>query len=110
MPAEIDVSCCQKVENILKIHQINGNDANEVQFTVCVKGMDFASIDLTYRLTEWLEVLKVLGADKVVMYEYANHPNVQKLLTYYESIGVHWSGLVQNLFLTRQFHLINLMS
>ena len=35
------------------------------KFAVCVKGLDFPSEDISVRLVEWIEMLNILGADKV---------------------------------------------
>lgn len=35
------------------------------KFAVCVKGLDFPSDDISVRLVEWIEMLNILGADKV---------------------------------------------
>ena len=32
---------------------------------MCVKGLDFPSEDISVRLVEWIEMLNILGADKV---------------------------------------------
>ena len=35
------------------------------KFAVCVKGLDFPHQDISVRLVEWIELLNILGADKV---------------------------------------------
>ncbi|XP_064114024.1 uncharacterized protein LOC135220635 [Macrobrachium nipponense] len=62
--------------NILKKRKQKG-------FVVCVKGMDFAK-DLSLRLVEWLELLFILGADKVYFYKYRLHENMERVLEFYE--------------------------
>lgn len=61
----------------------NGSRQN---YAVCVKGMDFVK-DLSIRLIEWLELLFILGADKVFFYKYRIHENMEKVLDYYEKQG-----------------------
>lgn len=56
-------------------------------FAVCVKGLDFLHEDLSVRLIEWIELLGLLGADKIFFYELAVHPNITKVLRYYQSTG-----------------------
>ncbi|XP_049779911.1 uncharacterized protein LOC126176783 [Schistocerca cancellata] len=56
-------------------------------FAVCVKGLDFKHADMTLRLVEWIELLGILGADKVYLYELQTHPNMSRLLRYYEGTG-----------------------
>ncbi|CAL4122333.1 unnamed protein product [Meganyctiphanes norvegica] len=54
---------------------------------VCVKGLDYMHSDLSVQLVEWLELLSVVGADKVFMYVYEAHPNVTKVLQHYAKRG-----------------------
>lgn len=56
-------------------------------FAVCVKGLDFLHEDLSVRLIEWIELLNLLGADKVFFYELQVHPNISKVLKHYEQEG-----------------------
>ncbi|XP_043231431.1 uncharacterized protein LOC122386359 [Amphibalanus amphitrite] len=57
-------------------------------FAVCVKGLSFPDNDLSVRLVEWLETLRVLGAKKVFLYDLEVHPNISKVLRYYERQGL----------------------
>ena len=57
-------------------------------FAVCVKGLSFPDQDLSVRLVEWLETLRVLGAKKVFLYELEVHPNISKVLRYYQRQGL----------------------
>ena len=49
------------------------------KFAVCVKGLDFPEDDLSIKLTEWIEVLGSLGADKIFLYNLEVHPNITKV-------------------------------
>lgn len=50
--------------------------------------LSFYSISV--RLAEWIEANLLFGADKIVIYTYAVHPNVAKILEYYsEKNAVH---------------------
>ena len=57
------------------------------KFAVCVKGLDFPSDDLSVKLVEWIEMLNLLGADKIFLYNLEVHPNVTKVLDYYVNEG-----------------------
>ena len=57
------------------------------KFAVCVKGLDFPDDDLSTRLIEWIELLNVLGADKIFMYKLDVHPNVSRVLDHYVKEG-----------------------
>ena len=56
-------------------------------FAVCVKGLDFTDELLSVRLIEWIELLAVLGVEKIILYEFELHPTVSSVLHYYEEVG-----------------------
>lgn len=76
---------CDNATNNLRI--IYEKPAVKKDFAVCVKGLDFLHEDLSVRLVEWIELLNLLGADKVFFYELQVHPNISKVLKYYEQEG-----------------------
>ncbi|XP_069187451.1 uncharacterized protein [Procambarus clarkii] len=78
---------CDKPTNNLRIINNQPQDGQKKDFAVCVKGLDFSYVDLSVRIVEWLEVLFSLGADKVFFYNLGIHPNISKILNYYEHIG-----------------------
>jgi len=39
------------------------------------------------RLVEWIELLNLLGADKIFMYQLQVHPNITKVLDHYQREG-----------------------
>jgi hypothetical protein len=53
---------------------------------VCVKGLDFLE-DMSKKFIEWVELNYLLGADMITVYIYYVHPNVYKVLNYYEARG-----------------------
>jgi hypothetical protein len=55
---------------------------------VCVKGLDFLYEDLSVRLVEWIELLHLLGADKIFFYQLQVHSNISKVLEHYEAKGM----------------------
>ena len=56
-------------------------------FAVCVKGIDYVD-NLSDRLTEWIELVSALGADKIFMYDLGVHPRVSQLLRFYSGRGL----------------------
>jgi hypothetical protein len=48
-----------------------------------VQAFRFGTIDLSVRLIEWLEILKILGADKIYFYKLNAHENMEKVLDFY---------------------------
>ncbi|XP_054708021.1 uncharacterized protein LOC129217711 [Uloborus diversus] len=77
---------CDKPTTNLRVK--NDRPKKKEDFAVCVKGLDFLHEDLSVRLVEWLELLNVLGAKKVFMYELEIHPNISKVLNYYQQRGL----------------------
>jgi hypothetical protein len=73
---------CENATNSLLIIN-NRSSLGKKQFAVCVKGLDFPTTDLSARLVEWIELLNILGVDKIFFYEYDLDPNTTKVLKYY---------------------------
>lgn len=57
------------------------------EFGVCVKGLDFPNEDISVRLVEWLELLELMGASKVFLYNLNINENTSRVLKYYERRG-----------------------
>ncbi|XP_066959543.1 uncharacterized protein [Macrobrachium rosenbergii] len=79
---------CEKATTNLKVIYNLPLSGLKEDFAVCVKGLDFPGTDLSVRITEWLELLFLLGVSKVFMYDIEVHPNVAKVLNYYEKQGL----------------------
>ncbi|CAG0898453.1 unnamed protein product, partial [Cyprideis torosa] len=60
------------------------SEPHQKQFVVCVKPLYYTDRDFTWRLVEWLEMLRILGADHVEISYYQLHPNMEKVLSYYQ--------------------------
>ncbi|XP_011494778.1 PREDICTED: uncharacterized protein LOC105359787 [Ceratosolen solmsi marchali] len=83
---------CDTASNNLRVTY--NKPATKKQFAVCVKGLDFLHEDLSVRLVEWIELIGLLGADKIFFYELQVHPNVTKVLGHYQRLGrVHVTPL-----------------
>ena len=63
---------------------IYNKEEKKKDFVVCVKSLSFPTDDVSARLVEWIELLFLQGADKVFLYQLNIHPNVSKVLDYYE--------------------------
>ncbi|XP_063628669.1 uncharacterized protein LOC134800134 [Cydia splendana] len=79
---------CDRATNCLRVHFDEPPDRTQKEFAVCVKGLDFQHEDLSVRLVEWIELVRLLGADKVFFYELQVHPNISKVLAYYRARGI----------------------
>ena len=81
-PASVSIveDKCDKASNNLRVTYNKPAEGEEKKkFAVCVKGLDFPEDDLSIRLTEWIEVLGALGADKIFLYNLEVHPNITKV-------------------------------
>jgi len=83
----VEVECDTSTTNLRVINNRPPKGENKKNFAVCVKGLDFLYDDLSVRLVEWIELLSILGADKVFFYELQVHPNITKVLRHYEQEG-----------------------
>ncbi|XP_075157503.1 uncharacterized protein LOC142230760 [Haematobia irritans] len=82
-------SPCDKATNNVKVFYEPLQENEEKKgFAVCVKGLDYPYVDMSHRLVEFIETLRSLGADKVMMYKLQVHPNTTKVLKYYEEKGL----------------------
>lgn len=82
---------CDQARNNLRV--IYSKPADKKDFAVCVKGLDFLHEDLSVRLVEWIELLNLLGVDQIFFYQLQVHPNITKVLNYYETegkVGFHY--------------------
>lgn len=77
---------CDKAHNNLRV--INNRPPVKQDFAVCVKGLDFLHDDLSVRVIEWIELLKLLGAKKIFLYELEIHSNLSKVVQHYQREGI----------------------
>nr|XP_045581618.1 uncharacterized protein LOC123745283 isoform X1 [Procambarus clarkii] len=59
----------------------------EYTVAVCGPALYYYHQDFSFRLVEWLELLRAMGISRVFLYETDVHPNMEKVLRYYESQG-----------------------
>ena len=76
---------CLKPSNYLKVFY---NPGAKKDVAVCVVGLSFIQESWTKRLIEWIELLSILGADKIFFYELEVHPDISRVLTYYLEKGI----------------------
>ncbi|XP_065365625.1 uncharacterized protein LOC135958660 [Calliphora vicina] len=79
---------CDKASNNVRVtYQPLAADENRKQFAVCVKGLDFPHVDMSHRMVEYIETMRALGAEKILMYQLQVHANTSRVLKYYEDTG-----------------------
>ncbi|KAH8306823.1 hypothetical protein KR018_003782, partial [Drosophila ironensis] len=81
---------CDMARNLLRVTYEPLEEPLEKQrkdpdprFVICVKAMDFPYEDKSWRLIEWLELMRLLGAHKVVLYDAQMHPNMSRVVQDY---------------------------
>ena len=77
-------SNCYAATNYLKV---NHNYEEKRDFAVCVKGYFFQKSHAT-KLIEWIELLSILGAKKIFLYELEGNPYVRKVFDFYIKKGI----------------------
>ena len=88
IPTSVSVVANQsdKPSNSMKvIHNLPENGKMKI-VAVCAKFFDYKD-DLSLMLIEWIEILLLLGADKIIISVITIHPNMMKILKYYEKAG-----------------------
>ncbi|RXG56658.1 hypothetical protein Avbf_06873, partial [Armadillidium vulgare] len=55
---------------------------------ICGKALFYYNNDFSYRLIEWIEVLRNLGISKIFLYKSKCHKNIQKVFDFYEKEGI----------------------
>lgn len=78
-------NACDAATNHLRVTHVVPPEKKS--FAVCVKGLNFLYPDLSVRLVEWMELLFLLGADKVFFYQFQVHPNISRVLDHYVKLG-----------------------
>ena len=78
-------SKCSSPSNYLKLVY---NIEEKKNFAVCVKGLFFLKDNLSVRLIEWIEILSILGASKIFLYDLNVHPDMKKVINFYEEKGI----------------------
>jgi hypothetical protein len=77
---------CDQATNVFEVINNLPDSPTKKQFAVCAKDLDFMD-DQTPQIVEWIEILSILGADKIFVYVVKIHPNMMKTLKFYETKG-----------------------
>lgn len=83
----VEEQCANATNNLRVIYDAPVTPEDKKGFAVCVKGLDFLHDDMSVRLVEWIELLTIIGIDKIYFYELNVHPNITKVLQHYEREG-----------------------
>lgn len=83
----VENRCDKSTNNLRVINNVPTHENVKKNFAVCVKGLDFSQTDRSVEIIEWLEMLFLVGANKVFLYDLGVHPNITKVLNYYKALG-----------------------
>ena len=81
----VDINCTAP-KNLLFIQHVTKPKRVTRNFTVCLSPL-FENPNL-YRFVEWIELNKMLGADRFYIYNYTSNLKVRKLLEFYFKSGI----------------------
>jgi hypothetical protein len=80
---------CDRATNILTVYYNQPTVAHKKdRFAVCVKTVDYHHKDVSPRLIEWIELARLLGANKIFFYILRAHENMTKVLEHYRQEGL----------------------
>ena len=75
---------CYKPSNYLKVIY---NTGEKKDFAVCVRGLFYLN-DISIQLIEWIELLSLMGTNKIFLYDLHMHSDTEKVLNYYVTKGI----------------------
>ena len=94
MPQAISIQTtddCAKInqhpDNVLRVihNQRKVPKTGKPSIGICVQAFRFGTYDVSVRLVEWLEMVKLMGAEQVYFYVYGATPNMFKVLKSYQN-------------------------
>lgn len=77
---------CDNPSNVLKVRDASKPDRYQRRFTVCLSPV--FQYDNIFQMVEWIELNRILGAEKFVFYNYSTGEHVNKAIKYYVKLGL----------------------
>ena len=89
VPSHISLvtTSCETPLNILAVKNVSKPPKYKTRFTVCLSPLYF-DYGRAYELVEWIELNRILGAEKFTIYNISTSINVDKVLEYYSKRGL----------------------
>lgn len=79
---------CDHAENNLQILSDQPPDGVKKRFCVCSKYFTFKDKNFIARFIEWVHMVNILGAEKIHFFVKYVHPDMQKVINYFEEQGM----------------------
>lgn len=90
---------CELPQNVLKVHLTRRPVPYSRRFTVCLTPLNF-QYGRAYELVEWIELNRMLGAEKFIVYNHSSAINIVSVLDFYSKRGlvevVQWRLPMEN--------------
>ena len=88
IPSSVSVveSKCDKPINNFPIIQNLPKSNEKKPLAVCLKLLNYTNFDNEMMVIEWIEIMLVLGVDKIIVSAIDIHPKIFRILKYYESV------------------------
>ncbi|XP_060594413.1 uncharacterized protein LOC132748795 [Ruditapes philippinarum] len=80
------MASCEIPRNLLKVRDASKPDGYQRRFTVCLSPV--FKYDNIFQMVEWVELNRILGAEKFVFYNYSTGVNVNNAIEYYVKLGL----------------------
>ncbi len=80
---------CDSPRNALKViyNPLPRTESAKKRVAVCVKGLDFPKDEMATKIVQWIEIIRILGADKIFFYELQVSSKLRQVLDYYQDQG-----------------------
>lgn len=78
---------CAPPQNLIPVKGIIPVARFSRRFTVCLAPLNM-NYSRAYELVEWIELNRILGAEKFTVYNYSSAPNIAQVLEYYSKQGL----------------------
>lgn len=73
----------QEPSNVLRVIYKPSLKNTTNSIGICVKSLKLSTYDVSVRLIEWLEMVRIFGAEKVYFYVYGVTDNLQRVIEHY---------------------------
>jgi hypothetical protein len=83
----LTLDTCDKAKNVMKIIDNQPTNGIKKNFAVCTKPLSITGSIDPIRLVEWIETLKILGAQQIYIYHRYFNPDIFEVAQFYEAQG-----------------------